>query len=223
VKIVYQIAAVLGSVLFLYPSRTFTEDKVVYLIAAMNSFILSSAAGRGRLSGTTFRLLNTATMAVALPHTIHALKNIKQVFKDKVLILMFFTYLFQTKGSFKSLRVYGLPSLKIEKPKSLLSLVYTLSFITSLYFGASQMHMNPSLDGIATAVIMPTIHYILSLAANANRLKSVTYRELNILVILASSIKLINNGFQWTLPLVSSAFHGVVALLGLIHSYFTKN
>ncbi len=175
------------------------------------------------MSGTTFKLLNTATMSMALPLTISALRNYKQVFKDKVGILMFFTYLFQTKGSFKSLRVYGLPSLKIEKPNSLLSFGYVLSFITSLYVGVHQMHLNPSLDGICSMIVIPTIHYILSLAANAKRLDSATYRELNILVILASSIKLINNGFQWNiLPSVFSAYHGVIAILGLIQSYIIK-
>lgn len=223
VKIVYQVAAALSTVLIFYPPCPFKEDKIVHMIAAMNSFILSSAASRARLSGTTFKLLNTATMSMALPLTISSLRNYKQVFKNKVGIMMFFTYLFQTKGSFKSLRVYGFPSLKIEKPNSLLSLGYVLSFVTSLYVGVNQMHLNPSLDGICAMIVVPTIHYILSLASNANRLNSATYRELNILVVLASLIKLINNGFQWSmLPSVFSAFHGTIATLGLLQSFFIK-
>ncbi len=223
VKIVYQISALLGSILIFYPPCPFKEDKINYMVAAMTSFILSSAASRGRLSGTTFKLLNLSTITVALPYTIQALRKYRQVFQDKALTLMFFMYLFQTKGSFKSLRVHGLPSLKVEAPKSLLSAGYLVSCISSLYFGANQMHLNPSIDGVAAMIVMPTIHYILSLAANANRLNSATYRELNILLVLASSIKLINNGFQWTaLPLVFSAFHGVIALLGLIQSLFVS-
>ena len=221
VKVVYQISALLGSILIFYPPRPY-EDKVMYMVAAMNSFVLASAASRGRLSGTTFKLLNLSTITVALPYTIQALRKYRQVFQDKALTLMFFMYLFQTKGSFKSLRVHGLPSLKVEIPKSLLSAGYLVSCISSLYFGANQMHLNPSIDGVAAIIVMPTIHYILSLAANANRLNSATYRELNILVVLASTIKLINNGFQWTAPLVFSAFHGIIALRGLIQGFFVK-
>lgn len=183
----------------------------VLLITLFVLKVMQSAAARGRLGGTTFRVLALGLLAsffLIFVHSLHHLGHLLQQITSIAsapwyhliasLVMLVTSYTLVTT-SYKALEEHGLPSFKLgvmskgAAPLSLLAVGYAVTAVHSLGCGAITTLYGPmKIVGVLRCFVVAGCAHVCQTAAvaGAKRLASETYMLLNLALILDSVARL---------------------------------
>jgi hypothetical protein len=184
------------------PMDSYTSMVSVLIVTSAALRNLRSATIRGRLDGSTFRVLALALLAafsVIFYHVCFQLWRLLFGMRSTSLQAVFIATVavsaatFAVKASYQVLQEEGLPYLKPPRSRNILAIGYLVTAVHQVVWGGSLLlYSNLKTAGALRCFVLGACAYVCESAASAGskRLSSSTYKSLNVALAIDSVIRL---------------------------------